>query len=143
MQLSKLTFSLASVVLILTFAFAAMPAMGHTEHFLGQPGHDHGPDGNIALHPTVTIKEAADRYTEDAPRSRSNLIFRVVCSIDGDSSTMRFDDLDARRNTIENGADVSFAFYDANDRAVSTRPRYGDDGINIFSGFALQIVAPR
>ena len=49
----KMTFSLASLVLIFAFAFAAMPAMAH------EWTTDGGDDG----HPTVTISDDTAAYT--------------------------------------------------------------------------------
>ena len=73
----KLTFSLASLVLIFALAFAAMPAMAHD-------GHDTDPG-----HPAITISEAS--YPSDAKKSRANYRVKVVATVNGSSDSTRFD----------------------------------------------------
>ena len=73
---NKLTFSLASLVVLLVFTFGAMPVMGHR--------------GHTEPHPQVTIREYTDAYSMASPRSRSNFKVLVEFTLDGASTGTLF-----------------------------------------------------
>ena len=78
---NRLTFSLASLVLIFALVFATMPAMSHD-------GHDPNPG-----HPVVTISEApASAYTAENPKARNNYKLKIVATVNDSSDATLFED---------------------------------------------------
>ena len=80
---NRLTFSLASLVLIFALVFAAMPVIAHES-----TTHNNGADG----HPTVEIMEGV--YTTANAKSRSNFRVKIVAKVDGSTTSNLFDSAD-------------------------------------------------
>ena len=92
---NRLTFSLASLILIFALAFAVPSAMSHT-------GHDDA-------HPAVSIAAApSSAYTTAAPKARDRFKVKVSFSIGGSTDDSRFVD-DAALSTD----DISLTAYSA------------------------------
>ena len=86
MQLPKLTFSLASLVLIFAIGIFAMPTMAHQSDT-----HTPSATGG-AGHPVVTISEAS--YPSGFEKSRANYRVSIVATVGGSSDSDRFDAVD-------------------------------------------------
>ena len=73
---NKLTFSLASLVVLFAMVFAPTTVMAHR--------------GHTEPHPQVTIREYTDAYSVASPRSRSNYQFLVEFTLGGKSDATLF-----------------------------------------------------
>ena len=98
---NRLTFSLASLILIFALAFIVPSAISH-------PGHDDA-------HPTVTIEEApASAYAATQPKQRDRFKVKVSFSIGGSTDSDRF-----ASNTALVDNEITLTSYNAGDSIVS------------------------
>ena len=105
MQLSKLTFSLASLVVLFTIGLVALPAMGH--------------DGHTDAHPEISITPALDSAYEGADatpadvKGRSNFKVSITFSISESTDSSRFN------ADVLVANDLTLIGYDGNDVPVA------------------------